>query len=108
MGWLDGWTFYPRDAKKPTIHEEPSLNKPDNQNIKELWANFIDAIEADQLPVCDIEVGHLSTNMSLLGVLSMKLGRSVSWDGEKEQILADPEANELLKRQYRAPWVYPI
>ena len=31
--------------------------------------------------------------MSLLGMLSLKLGRSVHWDGQKEQILADPEAN---------------
>ena len=40
-------------------------------------------------------------------MLSMKVGRSIEWDGEQEQILNDPEANALLKREYRAPWVYP-
>ena len=45
--------------------------------------------------------------MSLLGMLSMKLGRSVQWDGEKEQIVGDAEANKLLRRDYRAPWKYP-
>lgn len=107
MGWRDGWTFYPRDKNKSIIHEDPGLNKPDDQNIKELWADFISSIENDHLPVCDIEIGHRSTNMSLLGVLSMNLGRSVQWDGEKEQIIGDPEANKLLKREYRSPWVYP-
>jgi hypothetical protein len=57
--------------------------------------------------VCDIEIGHRSTTMSLLGMLSLKLGRSVQWDGEKQSIVGDPEANKLLRREYRAPWKYP-
>jgi hypothetical protein len=57
--------------------------------------------------VADAEVGHLATNCSLLGMLSWKLGRSVEWDGEKERIVGDEEANGLLKRDYRGPWVYP-
>jgi hypothetical protein len=52
-------------------------------------------------------VGHRSTTVSLLGMLSMKLGRSVAWDGAKEEILGDPEANKLLSRPYRGPWKYP-
>ncbi len=107
MGWLDGWTFYPSDSKKPVIHEEPRLNEPDNQNILELWNDFTRAIETGATPVCDIEVGHRSTNMSLLGMLSLKLGRGISWDGEREVIPGDEEANALLERPYRAPWVYP-
>jgi hypothetical protein len=45
--------------------------------------------------------------MSLLGMLSLKLGRSVQWDGEKQTIVGDPEASKLLRREYRAPWKYP-
>jgi hypothetical protein len=40
-------------------------------------------------------------------MLSWKAGRSVNWDGEKELILNDPDANKLLRREYRAPWKYP-
>jgi hypothetical protein len=40
-------------------------------------------------------------------MLSMKLGRSVDWDGEKQVIPDDAEANKLLKREYRSPWKYP-
>jgi predicted dehydrogenase len=107
MGWLDGWSFYPADPKKPALHEKPQLNKPDDQNIRELWDDFLEAIKTGRRPICDIEVGHRSTNMALLGVLSMKLGRSVQWDGEKELIVGDAEANKLLSRPYRKPWVYP-
>jgi predicted dehydrogenase len=106
MGWLDGWTFYPADSKKPTIHQDAQLDKPDDQNIALLWANFLDSIKTNKLPVCDIEIGHRSTNMALLGMLSMKLGRSVAWDGQ--QIPNDPEANKLLSRAYRGEWQYPV
>ncbi len=107
MGWLDGWTFYPADPKKPAIHQDPHLNQPDDQNIRELWSDFLDSIRTGRRPVTDIEIGHRSTNMSLLGMLSLKLGRSVEWDGEKEAIIGDPDANKLLRRAYRAPWQYP-
>ncbi len=106
-GWHDGWRFYPSNEQETALHEPSQLHKPDDQNIKELWADFLDSIKTGKLPVCDIEVAHRSTNMSLLGMLSLKLGRSVEWDGEKELIVGDEEANKLLRREYRQPWVYP-
>lgn len=107
QGWIDGWTFYPANPNKPIIHEDAKLNKPDDQNIAELWADFLDAIKTNRRSVCDIEIGHRSTNMALLGMLSYKLGRSIDWDGEKELILNDKEANKLLRRDYRKGWEYP-
>lgn len=106
MGWLDGWTFYPSDTKKPIVHADPSLDEPDQQNIAALWSDFLASIRDNRLPVCDIEIGQRSTNMSLLGMLSWKLGRSVEWDGQ--QIKNDAEANNLLSRAYRGEWQYPI
>ncbi len=107
MGWLDGWTFYPADKNKPILHEDPKLGQPDDQNIRELWADFLEAIRTGRRPVCDIEIGHRATNMSLLGMVSLKLGRSIQWDGDKEEVVGDAEANTLLSRAYRAPWRYP-
>lgn len=107
LGWLDGWTFYPRNSGQGEIHEKPELHDPDQQNIPELWEDFLSAIESGNRPICDIEVGHRSTTMSLLGMLSLKLGRSVRWDGDQERILDDAEANALLRREYRQPWAYP-
>ena len=107
MGWQTGWTFYPVDGSKPVVHEAPKLGEPDQQNIKELWADLLKAIEGGTRPVCDIEEIHWSTNVSLLGMLSYKLGRSLQWDGEKEAVLGDAEANQMLRRQYRGQWKYP-
>jgi predicted dehydrogenase len=107
QGWHDGWRFYPTDDRQEVLHQPAQLHEPDGQNIRELWADLLDCIQTGRQPICDIELAHRSTNMSLLGMLSLKLGRSVEWDGEKEQIVGDPEANQLLRRDYRAPWVYP-
>jgi predicted dehydrogenase len=107
MGWQDGWTYFPKNKSQGVIHEDPTLHAPDDQNIRELWADFLDAIDGGRRSLCDIEVGHRSTNMSLLAMLSLKAGRSIEWDGDKEVIVNDPEANKLLRREYRAPWEYP-
>ena len=58
-------------------------------------------------PVADIEQGHISTASCILANLSMKLGRSLTWDADKQQVVGDDEANKLLRRPYRAPWVHP-
>lgn len=107
MGWRDGWTFYPANPKEAIIHEKSQLQEPDGHNLRLLWADFLDAIGKGRTPAADIERAHRSTCMSLLGMLSYKLGRSLRWDGAKEQIVDDADANRLLSRKYRAPWEYP-
>jgi predicted dehydrogenase len=107
LGWQKGWTFYPANTSQSPVQQEPQLNQPDSQNIKEVWRDLLEAIRTGRKPVCDIEEIHRSTTMSLLGMLSYKLGRSIQWDGEKEVIVGDREANRLLKRQYRKGWEYP-
>ena len=105
LGWLDGWTFYPSSKNREIIHMEPQLHKPDDQNIPELWANFLTSIKTGKRPVSDIETGYEATNMSLLAMISHQLGRSVQWDGQ--QVVDDAEADRLLSRKYRDPWEYP-
>lgn len=107
MGWQKGWTFYPANEKEPVLHEEPKLGQPDDQNIKELWADFLAAIATGSKPVSDIGEIQLATNMALLGMLSLKLGRSIEWKGEQMEIVGDPDANKLLRREYRKGWEYP-
>lgn len=107
MGWRDGWTFYPADGKGKPIDHDADLQQPDGHSIKLLWSDFMNSLENGTRPVCDIESGHLSTNMSLLGMLSHKLGRSIEWDGQRERCINDDEGNRLLRRDYRGPWEYP-
>ncbi|MEM8667319.1 MAG: Gfo/Idh/MocA family oxidoreductase [Planctomycetota bacterium] len=106
VGWRDGWTFYPSDEKKEVIHQDSQLQEPDGHNIQLLWADFLRSIETGSKPVADIEVGHQATTLSLLGMMSLKLGRSIQWDGTS--VPNDLEANKLLRREYRGDWKYPV
>jgi predicted dehydrogenase len=107
IGWRDGWTFYPVANGAKEIHQEAQLQQPDGHNMTLLWADFLKSIENGTRPVADIEAGHYSTNMALLGMMSYKLGRSIEWDGARERVIGDEAANKLLRREYRGEWVYP-
>jgi len=107
LGWTSGWTFYPTNEKKSPIHEDAHLTGQFGDNIPECFADFLDAIDHHRLPASDIQGAHNSTTCALLGMLSLKLGRSISWDGEKQSIPNDPQATALLRRDYRSPWKYP-
>ena len=66
--------------------------------------NFLDCVRLRQTPHSDVATMHRSTSVGLLGVISVKLGRKLTWDAEREQFPDDPEANKLLNKEYRKPW----
>lgn len=107
IGWRDGWTFYPADSKSSVVHEDSRLQEPDGHNLKLLWADFLAAIDGGGRSVANIEIAHRASVLPLLGMISWRTGRSLQWDGSKEEIIGDPEASRLLSRPYREPWVYP-
>jgi hypothetical protein len=43
----------------------------------------------------------------VLANLSLQLKRSLAWDEAGGRVVGDDEANALLARPYRAPWVHP-
>ena len=108
IGWRDGWTFYPSNGKAQVIHEDHQLQEPDGHNMKLLWEDFIKGIEGKGTPVANIEAAHRSSILPMLANLSLKLGRSLTWDSAKEEITGDPEAAKGLARPYRGPWEYPV
>jgi hypothetical protein len=59
------------------------------------------------LPVADIEQAHISSASCFLANLGLRLGRSLKWDPTQHQVVGDLEANNLLRRPYRAPWTHP-
>jgi predicted dehydrogenase len=66
--------------------------------------NFLDCIKSRQQPVSDLASGHRVSTLCHLGNLSLRLGRSLSWDAENDSIRGDEEASKLLERSYRTPW----
>ncbi|RPI03072.1 MAG: gfo/Idh/MocA family oxidoreductase [Calditrichaeota bacterium] len=69
--------------------------------------NFIDCIKSRKLPISDIETGHRSTSISILGNIAYRTGEKLIWDAEKEKTTNSESANALLEPSYRAPWKLP-
>jgi predicted dehydrogenase len=65
---------------------------------------FLDSIKSRELTTCNIEYAHRLTKGGLLGNLAFRTGRRLYWDDEKERIVGDPKAQQLVTRQYRKPW----
>jgi predicted dehydrogenase len=116
-----GYEFTPQGQSKPTQQGEPLYEYdkfPEDQTEKDLEKHCASAIRwhmkdlltctaSRSRPVADIEQGHISTVSCILANLSMQLGRSLTWDAAKGEVAGDKEANQLLRRPYRAPWAHP-
>ena len=72
-------------------------------HMKDLLA----AIASRGRPVADIEEGYISTTSCILANLALQLGRTLTWDPQAGKVVGDDEANRLLTRPYRGPWVHP-
>ena len=66
--------------------------------------DFLDAVRSRRDPISDLESGHRVATACHLANLSLRLGRKLRWDAERERILGDEQADSMLERPYRAPW----
>jgi predicted dehydrogenase len=73
------------------------------------YLNFIEAIRANdqKLAMGDIREGFYSCALVHLGNISYRLGRTLEFDPVKMKFINAPDADALLTRQYRAPFVLP-
>ena len=93
--------------KYPEDRTEKDLERHVASAVRGHMKDLLACIETRSKPVADIEQGYISTASCILANLSMKLGRTLAWDPVKGSIIGDDEANRLLKRSYRSPWVHP-
>jgi predicted dehydrogenase len=92
----------------PEDKTEPQLEQHVAPAIRVHMKDFLAAIDKRSKPVADIEQGHISTATCILANMSMALGgRMLQWDDARHRIVGDDEANRLLRRPYRKPWVHP-
>jgi predicted dehydrogenase len=99
-------TVYEYD-KYPEDRTEKDLERHVASAIRGHMRDWLQAIATRGKPVADIEQGHISTASCILANLSMKLGRTLTWDPAAGRVVGDNEANRLLTRPYRSPWKHP-
>lgn len=73
------------------------------------YQNYIDAIRANDPSIlrAPIKEGHESCILIHSANTSYRLGRSLDFDPATERYIDDQEANNMLKRDYRKPFVIP-
>jgi predicted dehydrogenase len=91
----------------PIDRTEKDLERHVAPAIRYHMLDFLHAIDNRSKPVADIEEGYISTASCILANNALALGRTLNWNAEQQQVEGDEEANSMLRRQYRAPWVHP-
>jgi len=103
---LEGKALYEYD-KYPEDETERDLERHVAAPMRRHWRNLLDCIETRSQPVSSIEQGAMTATACILANMACKLGRSLTWDPDKGQVVGDEEANRLLARPYRSPWTHP-
>ena len=75
------------------------------------FQNWFDAIRARDMSIQNgpVQTGHLSSSLAHLGNISYRLGRQLEFDPVAERFIGEGEneANAMLSRDYRAPYLLP-
>ncbi len=108
-GWLeiygDTWNAFRRRERVPFAGSKEAKAGQEGNH----WANFIDAIRAGDNGIlhCDINEGFYSSCLPHLANISYRVKRNLTFMGSYEKFADDPEADKLLTREYRKPYVVP-
>lgn len=89
--------------EEPIADDEVQLYQSPNHH-----QNWLECIKSRELPICDVAIGHRSATVCHLGMIAARIGRTIRWDPEKEQIVGDAEAARMANYAYRAPWKLPV
>jgi len=120
----EGWIFVTRGAYKaspnePTVPNQKALSASDPRIIEsvigpneinlyrsnEHHGNWLECIQTRKQPITPVELGHRACSTCLIHHIAMKLPRKLQWDPMNERFINDDEANSLLNRQHRYPYL---
>ena len=65
---------------------------------------WINACKGSLKTSCDFDYGSKLIEQMLLGLVAYRVGKKIAYDGNAGRVTDNAEANELLRRTYRAGW----
>jgi predicted dehydrogenase len=129
----EGWIFVTRDemvtptdpggksggkaavAPQPLVASNPkildSVIGPDEVHLYESadqHGNWLDCIQSRKAPTAPAEIGHRACSTCLIHHIAMKTKRKLFWDPVKEHFKNDDDANCMLSRPQRAPYMMDV
>ena len=100
----------PLPREKFQLYAQDNHDRPDRAGkldaIINHMGNFYDCVLARTTPISSVATQHRSATACHLANISLRLGRSLSWDPAAEQFVRDEEANSYLRREQRAGYEF--
>ncbi|MDI6401354.1 Gfo/Idh/MocA family oxidoreductase [Balneolaceae bacterium ANBcel3] len=103
----DGWLEV---ARGRVTASEPELMPPgystENDDIPyetgtPHLVDFVEAVKNKKDPIANVEAGHRTGSVGILGNIATSLNRPLKWDPDQQRFVDDSEADQLLHRPYR-------
>ena len=90
-------------------NREPGPSRSESDPLDLHFANFVAAVRSRDRSLLNgpVETAHYSSGLAHLGNIAFRLGRQLQFDPTTERFVGDDDANAMLTRPYRAPYVVP-
>lgn len=100
MGHTVGWRLY--GERNRLIAERKG-----RADLIAHHTNFFESVRGNAKPNAGIEVGHRSATIVHLANIAARTGEVLSFDPDRERILNNDIADQMLRREYRDHWGTP-
>lgn len=91
---------------KDVLHHPATKDIPESiPRCKGHYQEWIDACRGEGKTFSDFDIGGKLTEISLAGVVAVRAGKSLDWDGEKMRATNAPEADKLIRAEWRTKWL---
>ncbi len=101
--------YYVQDQGFFDYNQKPIEVKEELPETAGEWENFLAAVRSRKKEDIrgNADEGHISAAHCHLGNIAYRLGRSLEFDAATEQFINADDANKMLTRPYRDPFVVP-
>jgi hypothetical protein len=107
---LDGNEWGPRyDRKEPRHVELADLDEQSRKKVEAMadpqpLLSFVEAVKTRKEAGGHVEAAHRAVTIAHLSNIAIRLGRKITYDPVKEQIIGDEAANRFVYQPMRQPW----
>ncbi|MDD4869206.1 MAG: Gfo/Idh/MocA family oxidoreductase [Kiritimatiellae bacterium] len=91
---------------KDVLHHDATKDIPETlPRTPDHGQEWIDACHGQGKTFSDFDTGGKLTEIGLAGVVGIRAGKSLDWDGEKMEARNAPEAAKFIRTEYRKKWL---
>jgi len=97
------WIITPSRRVEQFADVPKAIRRVGNEDVE-----WMEACKGGPKPLSSFDYAGSLTEMVLLGNLAVRLGKKIEWDAEALKATNCPEADGLIRRQYRKGWDLPL